>query len=105
MSVIRQLWLEQYNAFKNAVCKSSASLVPEKTSDRRMATPVMAGSASSTGSSSTPHQGDVAGIIASVAALSTDSLAQLVRDMQKHVRGGTSQLTLHDVQRPDGEGV
>ena len=94
---------------KKAVCvpgEPKSSVVPEgKSTDLRVATPAMAESASDTGSSSTPQQGDVADIVASVAELSlhVNNLAQMVRDMSKHVSGaGAREQVQLNCQRPDG---
>ena len=86
-----QLWPEQFKAFKSAVCASwqpKSSLVPRKISAHQLSTPVVAEAAGSmTSLSALLHQSDVADIMASVAALSTNvsSLTQIVRDMQGHV--------------------
>ena len=103
-----KLWPEQFKAFKKAVCASwqpKSSLVPEKNSANQLSTPVVAeGASSMTSLSALLHQSDVADIMASVAALSTNvsNLTQVVWDMQRHVHGAGARVQLEcDVPGPE----
>ena len=109
-----QLWPEQFKAFKKAVCASwqpKSSLVPEKISAHQLSTPVVAEVARSmTSSSALLHQSDVAGIMASVAALSTNvsSLMQIVWDMQGHVHStgaGAHVQLVGGTPEPEGDSM
>ena len=109
-----QLWPEQFKAFKKAVCASGQSkslLVPKKVGAHQLSTPVVAQVARSmTSSSALLHQSDVAGIMASVAALSTNvsSLTQIVWDMQGHVHStgaGAHVQLVGGTPEPEGDSM